>query len=83
MTLPLNTVRERVDRASEAEILRMLTAVLLWEENPLVIPSLKPEAQGLINGILFSEDENRKGAVERARKFLHRHSDKAAARGGY
>lgn len=84
MTLPLTDVQERVDNASEADIIRMLAAVLLWDENPLEVPSRKPEAQRLINGILFSElGPNRNGETERARKFLHRHADQAAARGGY
>lgn len=86
MTKPVISVQAQVQEASEAEIVSMLSKVVGWETNVNNPPEIrrKVDAQDHINAILFADTpSNRNGAVERAREFLHKNSEAAAARDGF
>jgi hypothetical protein len=75
----LEAVQVQVDKATKEEIMSMLANVISWEVNfndPAQMRR-KIDAQGYLNGALFKND------IERARAFLHKISEQAAARGGF
>lgn len=79
MTVSVTTIQEKVERASQAEIISFLSAVVGWETN-LNDPThvrRKVDAQDHLNKVLFN------GGQERARKFLHGIAEQAAARNGF
>ena len=86
MTISVTIVQAKVEKASEAEIISMLSRVVGWEVNYNNPPEArrKIDAQDHINAILFADTpSNRNGATERAREFLFKNAEAAGARDGF
>lgn len=85
-TMSVITVRGQIEAANESQIITYLTSVAGWAKiyNEPTERRDKETAQDFIDEIQGLEaGVNRDGARDRARRFLFRLAEKAAARNGF
>jgi hypothetical protein len=81
--ISLEIVQRQIDSADAKQIVTLLANVAAWDvhkHDPNDIDR-KAEAQEHIQAVLYATDQAQ--AVGYARAFLQRHSETAAARGGF
>jgi hypothetical protein len=79
----VEVIQTAIDHADAKQLIVYLSAVVAWTCNPNDPNDTrrKEEAQGHIHDVLYAGDEAQ--AAGYAKEFLQRHSESAAARGGY